>query len=39
MGQCECEWFHLAQDGDKEAISCDHGNDPAGSINCGEFLD
>jgi hypothetical protein len=29
MGQHD--WFRLAQDGDKEAISCDHGNDPAGS--------
>ena len=37
MGQRD--WFHLAQDMDKEAISCDYGNDPAGSINCGEFLD
>ena len=37
MGQRD--WCHLAQDGDTEAISCDHGNDPAGSISCGEFLD
>jgi hypothetical protein len=30
------DWIHLAQD---RANSFEHGNDPSGSIKCGEFLD
>jgi hypothetical protein len=32
------DWIHLAQDG-QVAGSCEHGNEPSGSIKCREFLD
>jgi lysyl-tRNA synthetase class I len=31
-------WIHLAEDRDKWQ-ACEHGNEPSGSIKCGEFLD
>jgi hypothetical protein len=34
---CEnVDWIHVVQDG---AGCCEHGNEPSGSIKCGEFLD
>jgi hypothetical protein len=32
-------WIHLAQDRDRWRGSCEHGNEPSGSIKGGEFLD
>jgi hypothetical protein len=32
------EWIELAQDG-QVAGTCECGNEPSGSIKCGEFLD
>jgi hypothetical protein len=33
------DWMELAQDRDKEAGTYECGNEPSGSIKCGEFLD
>jgi hypothetical protein len=32
-------WIHLAQDKDQWWAICEHGKEPSGSINGGEFLD
>jgi len=37
---CEgMDWIELAQDRDKVVGTCGCGNEPSGSIKCGEFLD
>jgi hypothetical protein len=33
------DWIHLAQDRGHWRALCEHGNEPSGSIKCGEFLD
>ena len=33
------DWVELAQDRDKWRGLCECGNEPSGSIKCGEFLD
>ena len=33
------DWIELAQDRGKETGACECGNEPTGSIKCGEFLD
>ena len=33
------DWIELAQDRGQWAGTCDCGNEPSGSIKCGEFLD
>ena len=33
------DWFDLAQDRERVAGTCECGNEPSGSIKCGEFLD
>jgi len=33
------EWIELAQDRDRWGGICECGNEPSGSIKCGEFLD
>jgi hypothetical protein len=33
------DWIELAQDRDRVASTCECGNEPSGSIKCGEFLD
>ena len=33
------DWIELAQDGVQFAGTCECGNEPSGSIKCGEFLD
>ena len=33
------DWIELAQDRVQLAGTCDCGNEPLGSIKCGEFLD
>jgi hypothetical protein len=38
IGFGDVDWIYLAQDRDM-AGSCEHGNEPSGSIKCGEFLD
>jgi hypothetical protein len=35
IGFGDMDWIHWAQDRD----SCEHGNEPSGSLKCGEFLD
>jgi hypothetical protein len=35
IGFGEVDWIHWAQ----VAGSCEHGDEPSGSIKCGEFLD
>jgi hypothetical protein len=36
----DVDWIHLAQDKDRDRIgSCEHGDEPLGSIKCREFLD
>ena len=37
-GGCE-DLMELAQDRDKVAGTCECGNEPSGTIQCGEFLD
>ena len=32
-------WIELAQDRDRWAGTCECGDEPSGSIKCGEFLD
>ena len=32
-------WIELTQDREKVVGSCEYGNEPSGSIKCGEFLD
>jgi hypothetical protein len=32
------DWIHLAQDRDM-ASSCEHNNEPSGSVKCWEFLE
>jgi hypothetical protein len=39
IGFGNVDWIHLAQDRDRCAGSCEHGNEPSGSIKCGEFVD
>jgi hypothetical protein len=38
IGFGDVDWIHWVQDRDR-AGSCEHGNEPLGSIKCGEFLD
>ena len=33
------EWIEVAQDRGKVAGTCECGNEPSGSVKCGEFLD
>jgi len=33
------DWIELAQDRDRELCTCECGNEPSGSMKCGEFLD
>ena len=33
------DWIELAQDREEVAGTCECGNEPAGSVKCGEFLD
>jgi hypothetical protein len=33
------DWIDMAQDRDKVVSCCECGNEPSGSIKCGEFLD
>ena len=33
------DWIGLAQDREKVADACECGNEPSGSVKCGEFLD
>ena len=35
----DMDWIELAQDKGQMAITCECGNEPSGSIKCGEFLD
>jgi hypothetical protein len=35
FGDVDVDWIHWAQ----VAGSCEHDNEPSGSIKCGEFLD
>jgi hypothetical protein len=39
IGFGDVDWIHLAQDKVQVAGSCEHGNEPSGSIKCGEFLE
>jgi hypothetical protein len=40
IGWESVDWFHLAQDREGPvAGSCEHGNEPSGSIEVREFLD
>ena len=42
LQEVECggvNWIELAQDRGQVAGTCDCGNEPSGSIKCGEFLD
>jgi hypothetical protein len=39
IGFEDVDWIHLAQDRDKWLNSCEHGDEPSGTIKCGEFLD
>jgi len=32
------DWIRLAQDRDRWADACECGNEPSGSVKCGEFL-
>jgi hypothetical protein len=38
IGFGDVDWIPWAQDRDSGG-SCEHGNEPSGSIKCGEFLD
>jgi hypothetical protein len=38
-GMGDMEWIELAEDRDRWAGSCECGNEPPGSIKCGELLD
>ena len=33
------DWIELAQDQGQVAATCECGNEPSGSIKCGQFLD
>ena len=33
------DWIGLAQDRDRWTDACEWGNEPSGSVKCGEFLD
>jgi len=33
------DWIGLAQDSENVADACECGNEPSGSVKCGEFLD
>jgi len=33
------DWIELAQDMDRGRCTCECGNEPSGSMKCGEFLD
>ena len=33
------DWIELAQDREQVAGTCECGNEPSGSVKCGEFLD
>jgi hypothetical protein len=39
IGFRDVDWIHLAPDRDRWASSCEHGDEPSGSIKFGEFLD
>jgi hypothetical protein len=38
IGFGDVDWIYLAQDRDRW-LTCEYGDDPSGSIKCGEFLD
>jgi hypothetical protein len=35
IGFGDVDWIHLVQDRDRWAGSCEHGDEPSGSIKCG----
>jgi hypothetical protein len=39
IGWCGMDWIHLAQDRDQWRFSCEHGNEPSGSIKCWDILE
>jgi hypothetical protein len=39
IGFAGVDWIHLDQDRDRWPALVKHGNEPSGSIKCGEFLD
>jgi hypothetical protein len=39
IGLGDVDWIHWAQDWGQVAGFCEYGNEPSGSIKCGEFLD
>ena len=39
VGCGSIDWIDLSQDRDKAAGTCERGNEPSGSIKCGEFSD
>jgi hypothetical protein len=39
VGSGSIVWIELAQDRGRVAGACESGNEPSGSIKCGEFLD
>jgi hypothetical protein len=39
VGCGDMDWIKLAKDRDLVAGTCECGNEPSGSIKCGEFLD
>ena len=40
MGGGYGDWMELAQDGEGQvAGTCEYGDEPSGSVKCGEFLD
>ena len=39
VGCGSMNWIDLAQDRDRLGGTCEYGNEPSGSIKCGEFLD
>ena len=39
VGCARYDWIDLAQDKGELACTCECGNEPSGSVKCGEFLD
>jgi hypothetical protein len=39
IGFGDVDWIHLAQDRGRWRASCEHGDEPSGSIKCGKFFD
>jgi hypothetical protein len=38
IGWCVIDWIHPAQDRDRVEGSCEHGNEPPGSVKCWKNL-